>query len=125
MARLTRRGLLFAVGLTLGAVSLSACGTGASVTDARTACGFITKAIALEHRSLQPGLSKTTQTALSNAALSELLHATPYAAAATSADGSWNPLQTTLEEANRVPLRFEVPALTRLCQVANSPTPYL
>lgn len=124
MARLTRP-IAVAASLSIGALVLSACGTGAAVTDARTACGFISKAIAIEHRSLRPGITKAAQTALSNAALSELLHATPYSAAATSADGSWNPLQTTLEEANRVPLRFEVPALTRLCQVANSQTPYL
>jgi len=125
VARLGRRSLALVVSLSLGAIALSACGTGAAVTDARTACTFITKAIALENRSVKPGLSAAQQTSLSNAALSELLHATPYAAAATSADGSWNPLQTTLEEANRVPLKLEVPALTRLCQVANSQTPYL
>ncbi|NNN01695.1 MAG: hypothetical protein HKL86_07695 [Acidimicrobiaceae bacterium] len=57
--------------------------------------------------------------------MSELLKATPAAAAATSADGSWNPLMTTINEAERVPLAQLVPALTRLCQVANSSTPYL
>jgi hypothetical protein len=89
------------------------------------ACRFIATAITLQHRSDQSGLSASTVAQLRNQALSELLHATPLAAAATSADGSWNPLQTTLEEANRVPLQFEIPALTRLCQVANSATPYL
>ena len=57
--------------------------------------------------------------------MSELLKATPAAAAATSADGSWNALMTTINEAERVPLAQLVPALTRLCQVANSATPYL
>ena len=40
-------------------------------------------------------------------------------------DGSWNPLQTTINESERVPLTDLVPALTRLCKVANSQSPYL
>ncbi len=58
-------------------------------------------------------------------AMSELLKGTQAAANATSLDGSWNPLQTTINEAERVPLQDLVPALTRLCKVANSSTPYL
>lgn len=58
-------------------------------------------------------------------AMSSLLSATPSAAAATSMDGSWNPLMTTINEAERVPLQNLVPALTRLCHVANSSSPYL
>ena len=57
--------------------------------------------------------------------MSALLKATPPAAAATSLDGSWNPLMTTINEAERVPLENLVPSLTRLCKVADSTTPYL
>ena len=57
--------------------------------------------------------------------MSALLKATPSAAAATSIDGSWNALMTTISEAQRVPLENLVPSLTRLCQVANSDSPYL
>jgi len=57
--------------------------------------------------------------------MSELLKATPSAAAATSIDGSWNALMTTINEAERVPLNNLVPSLTRLCRVADSATPYL
>ena len=57
--------------------------------------------------------------------MSALLKATPAAAAATSIDGSWNPLMTTINEAERVPLQDLVASLTRLCQVADSSTPYL
>ena len=39
--------------------------------------------------------------------MSELLKATPSAAAATSADGSWNPLMTTINEAERVPMNID------------------
>jgi hypothetical protein len=51
--------------------------------------------------------------------------ATQPAADATSLDGSWNPLMTTINEAERVPLVNLVPALTRLCRVADSTSPYL
>jgi hypothetical protein len=44
------------------------------------------------------------------------LKATQPAADATSIDGSWNALMTTINESERVPLRNLVPALTRLCQ---------
>ncbi len=57
--------------------------------------------------------------------MSDLLKATPGAAAATSIDGSWNALMTTINEAERVPLNDLVPSLTRLCKVADSSTPYL
>jgi uncharacterized protein YqgV (UPF0045/DUF77 family) len=53
------------------------------------------------------------------------LKATPSAAAATSIDGTWNPLMTTINEAERVPIKDLVASLTRLCRVADSPTPYL
>ena len=57
--------------------------------------------------------------------MSELIRATQSAADATSIDGSWNALMTTINEAERVPLTNLIPSLTRLCRVANSSTPYL
>jgi len=57
--------------------------------------------------------------------MSELLKATPKAADATSIDGSWNALMTTINESERVPLKNLVPSLTRLCKVADSSSPYL
>ncbi len=57
--------------------------------------------------------------------MSELLKATPAAADATSIDGGWNALMTTINESERVPLKNLVPSLTRLCKVADSSTPYL
>jgi hypothetical protein len=79
----------------------------------------------LEKKSENPDLSKPAQSKLQAEAMSELLKATPSAAAATSLDGSWNPLMTTINEAERVPINYLAPALTRLCQVANSSAPYL
>jgi len=106
-------------------VTLSACGTGGAVADARASCRYVSHALALQQRSEQPGLSTTTKAALQANAMSELLKATPRASEATSIDGSWNPLMTTINEAERVPLANLVASLTRLCKVANSSTPYL
>jgi hypothetical protein len=53
-----------------------------------------------------------------------LLRATPDAAAATSADGQWNALMTTINEGERVPLTDLTASLTNLCQVADSSSPY-
>jgi hypothetical protein len=82
-------------------------------------------AIALQRQSETPGASAQARAHLQSRALSELLKATSSAAAATSADGSWNPLMTTISEAERVPFDNLIPALTRLCAVATSSTPYL
>jgi len=85
----------------------------------------VSRALATEHRSAAPGLSTSTRNGLEDLALSQLLKATPAAAAATSIDGSWNALMTTINEAERVPMPHLIPALRRLCQVADSSTPYL
>ena len=123
MARLRRYGIVASL---LGAgLLLSACGSGSAIADARTSCRFVHQALVLQARSHAKGVSAATSSALQSKALSELLKGTSAAAQATSSDGSWNPLMTTISEAERVPLADLVPALTRLCQVANSSTPYL
>lgn len=124
MARLVPRGLAL-VSLAVASVALSACGSGGAVADARASCRSVHRALVLERRSEEPGLSVAQRAKLQANAMSELLKATPAAAAATSIDGSWNALMTTINEAERVPLVDLVPSLTRLCQVANSSTPYL
>ena len=83
------------------------------------------RAINLQTQSEAPGLSSAKRALLQSGAMSELLKATQPAADATSIDGSWNALMTTINEAERVPLTNLVPALTRLCKVADSSTPYL
>ena len=124
MARLARRFALL-VAVVVASVTLSACGAGGAVADARASCRYVTHALALERRSHQPGLSPSEKAVLAANAMSELLKATPKASEATSIDGSWNPLMTTINEAERVPLANLVASLTRLCKVANSSTPYL
>ena len=72
-----------------------------------------------------PNLSANRRAALEGRAMSELLKATPSAADATSQDGSWNALMTTINESERVPLKDLIPSLTRLCKVADSSSPYI
>ncbi len=123
MARLRRFSIvasLFAAG-----VLLSSCGTGSAVSEARTSCRFVNRALVLQARSEEKGLSTSTSSILQGQAMGELLKGSSAAAAATSSDGSWNALMTTIAEAERVPLQDLVPALRRLCQVADSSSPYL
>ena len=124
MARITPRLYLFVPLLAAGLV-LSACGNGGAVSDARASCRSVHTALVLQKQSEQSGLTSAQQSRLQSQALSELLKATQPAADATSLDGSWNPLMTTINEAERVPLDNLVPALTRLCRVADSTSPYL
>jgi hypothetical protein len=104
---------------------LASCASSSAVADVRHSCVNVKRALALEKQSEQPGLSTTQQRQLQARALSQLLKATPSAAAATSLDGSWNPLMTTINEAERVPIAHLVASLTRLCKVADSSSPYL
>jgi hypothetical protein len=82
-------------------------------------------ALVTERQSEAVGITSKRRASLEAKALSQLLKATPSAAAATSIDGTWNPLMTTINEAERVPLAHLVTALTRICKVADSSTPYL
>jgi uncharacterized protein YqgV (UPF0045/DUF77 family) len=86
---------------------------------------LVKRAIVLQTQSESPSLSAARQTKLEGQAMSELLKATPSAAEATSIDGSWNALMTTINESERVPLKDLIPSLTRLCKVADSSTPEL
>jgi len=111
--------------LVVASVVLSSCGTSGAVTDARASCVLVKRAIVIQTQSEAPTISAHRRAVLEGRAMSELLKATPSAADATSLDGSWNALMTTINESERVPLKNLVPSLTRLCKVADSSTPYL
>jgi hypothetical protein len=111
--------------LLIAGVALSSCGVGGAVSEARESCRYVHKALAIEQRSSAPSLSPTQKANLEATALAELLKGTQAAAEATSIDGSWNALQTTINEAERVPLSDVVASLTRICHVADSSSPYL
>jgi hypothetical protein len=111
--------------LVLASVVLASCGTSGAVTDARASCVLVKRALVIQTRSEASNLTAAQRAALEGQAMSELLKATPKAADATSIDGSWNALMTTINESERVPLKNLVPSLTRLCKVADSSSPYL
>jgi hypothetical protein len=91
----------------------------------RHSCVYVKRALTIEAQSEQSGLTSLRRNELESDAISELLKATPSAAAATSIDGSWNPLMTTINEAERVPIPDLTASLTRLCRIADSQTPYI
>lgn len=124
MARLARVASVLAA-LTVASALLASCGSSGAIADVRRSCVDVKRALAIQAQSEQPGLSSHRRSSLEADALSELLKATPSAAAATSIDGSWNPLMTTINEAERVPLAHLVPTLRRMCKIADSSTPYL
>ena len=124
MARLTRVSSFLAL-LAVSSVVLASCGSGGAVADARHSCVYVSHALSIESQSQQPGLTTSRRNALQDRALSELLKGTPYAAAATSMDGSWNPLMTAINEAERVPIPDLTDTLRRLCRIADSQTPYV
>ena len=124
MARVVRRALVGSSFLAAGLV-LASCGVGGAVADAKVSCGFVHKALALESQSEASNLSKAQMLNLQAKAMSELLKGSQSAAMATSIDGSWNALQTTISEAERVPIVNLEPALKRICKVADASSPYL
>ncbi|HEV7958815.1 MAG TPA: hypothetical protein VGP11_05060 [Acidimicrobiales bacterium] len=124
MARLARLTSVLAT-LAITSALLASCGNSGAIADARHSCVFVKRALAIELQSEQSSITSSRRRALQANALSELLKATPSAAAATSIDGSWNPLMTTINEAERVPIPNLVDSLTRLCKVADSSNPYL
>jgi hypothetical protein len=124
VARLVRP-LSAVVALTLASLLLASCGTGGAVADVRHSCVFVKRALVLEEKSEQVGLTARQRHTLQKNALNEMLRGTRSAAAATSIDGSWNPLMTEINEAERVPIPDLKASLTRLCKVADSSSPYM
>ena len=125
MARLNRVRLAVA-GIALAApLTLSACSGGQGISQARQACGYVKQALATFKASQATTLDAAAAQNLRNEAQDQLLKALPYAAKATSSNGSYNALMTNIQEAGRVPMDLLVPSLTRQCAVVKSDTPYL
>ena len=104
---------------------LASCGTGGAVSEAKLACVYVHRSLNIQQQSESSTLTPSRRLSLENRAIAEMVRATPYAARATSMDGSWNPLMTTIGEVQRVPISDLAASLTRLCKVADSTTPYL
>jgi hypothetical protein len=99
---------------------LGGCGQGGGDTLARQACQHVERSLTLyaqaeKSPSASVALSKVAQ------AYKELRAALPLAALATSNNGQWVALETTLTESSRVDEGYLVNALTRECAVAMNP----
>ena len=120
-----RTRLVAALSATIGlGLAVSACGSGAATSEARSACNRIEHSLTLYRQSLT-ATSPAKAQALATQAQGALLAALPFASAATSNDGSFNALMTTLSEATRVPEKYLVDSLSLQCHVIDSNTPYL
>ncbi len=109
------------VGLAAVAASgsaLTACA--ASAGDlARASCVHVNKSLGLLTKAGQ-ATDPNVAAKLRNKAYLELLPAIPIAAQASYHDITWEPLSTTLSEANRVPESELAPSLRAQCQRADN-----
>jgi len=101
-------------------LTLSACGGNSGQELAQQACVHIKRSLQDYAQSSLPGVAPATVTSLRNQADRELRAALPLAAAATSADGSWNSLMTTISESATVDETHLAPALKGQCAVADT-----
>ena len=114
MARLNRWPVAV-VFVLVSALTLAGCGRD-GLGEARQACGFVHKGIALIHKSQAPGTTPTEADQLLRQARSAFLRGVGHAARATSANGRWNSLQTTLQLSRHGSVTNVVPTLTQQCK---------
>ena len=108
----------------LSAALLSGCSTQSGLALARQACAHIAVSIRDYQASVKES-DPTKAAQLLQAATNQLGTALPLAAQATSDDGSWNELMTTIQEGGRVSEGVLIPSLRASCQNAASGTPGL
>jgi len=99
---------------------LGGCGHSGGQGLAQQACVHVQRSLHDYTLSARPGTSTATVTLLRTEADRELRDALPLAAAANSADGSWNSLMTTISESATVDEGHLAPALKAQCAVANT-----
>jgi N-formylglutamate amidohydrolase len=91
--------------------------TGCAHQDAQAAasqaCVHVERGLTAEHKAATASLAQAAR--LETDALDQMRAALPLAAAAANANTTWQPLEATLSESNRVPLRYLLPALAAQC----------
>jgi hypothetical protein len=113
MARLNRWPVAL-VFVLVSALTLAGCGRD-GLGEARQACGFAQKGLALIEKSQQPGTTPVEADQLIRQARSAFIRGVGHAARATSANGRWNALMTTLQLSRHGSITNVVPTLTRQC----------
>jgi ABC-type phosphate/phosphonate transport system substrate-binding protein len=113
-----RRAVLLAVLLTSAAAGMAGCGGGGANAEGQQACAYVETSLRLYAEAVADQRAGDAARASSERAqaLSQLRLALPLAARAVNADGTWQPLEATLSESNRVPEGNLVTALTDQCQ---------
>jgi hypothetical protein len=99
---------------------LSGCSSQSGQSLAQQACTHVHRSVQDFVLSTKTGTPAATVAQLQQSAARELREALPLAAAANSADGSWNSLMTTISEGSTVDESHLVPALRAQCTLANS-----
>ncbi|MEI6453101.1 MAG: hypothetical protein WCO31_00740 [Actinomycetes bacterium] len=109
--------------LVVAGSGLSACAGNASAL-ARRSCHEVDRAISA-YKSAQLESSPMAKQQKLAEASHFLTIAQGYAADATSSDGSWNALMTTISESAHVGIEKVIPSLTANCRIAQSDSPYI
>jgi pectin methylesterase-like acyl-CoA thioesterase len=94
-------------------VALTGCASGDAAGLARQACSHVELGLAAERKASTA--SRPEANHLEAVALDQVRAALPLAAVAAGEDTSWQALDATLSESNRVPLHYLVSALTAQC----------
>jgi hypothetical protein len=106
----------------VSAIVLGACGS--STSDGRSlaqqACVHVDRSVTDWVRAGHAGTTNATALSLMSQADQQLRAALPLAAAANSADGTWNALMTTISESESVDEGHLVSALRAQCSAADS-----
>ncbi|CAB4865818.1 unannotated protein [freshwater metagenome] len=114
MARLNRWPVAVLLVL-LSATTLAGCGRD-GLGEARQACGLANKGISFIQKSQAPGTTAAEADQLLRQARSAFLRGVGHAARATSANGRWNALMTTLQLSRHGSVTNVVPTLTQQCK---------
>jgi hypothetical protein len=100
------------LGLVCGAL-FTGCSSQDAAPLASQACAHVERALTVAHQA--GGASPAKAAKLQTEALDQVRAALPYAAQAAGDDTTWQPLDATLSESNRVPVHFLLPALAAQC----------
>ena len=97
----------------IAGTALTGCSNQGSRNLADQACAHVERGLAAEHKASSAGSLQAR--ALRAEALDEIRAALPLAAVAAGQDTTWQALEATLSESNRVPLQYLLPALSAQC----------
>jgi hypothetical protein len=116
-----RRSLGLGAVVALSVFGLSACsGQASGRALAEQACVHVHRSVQEFVESTRAGEPAASVTSLQMAAAAQLHAALPLAADATSDDGSWNSLMTTISEISTIDEAHLVPSLKAQCQLADA-----